>query len=477
MKYVAKNVITSIDETPTALRKKVAEKLGVSPLGLRINVIRREWRRGKTGGYMVVTVEAETNEFIHNTAFFSSDNEGEPIPETTLKRRPVVIGFGIAGAIAAYVLAQLNLKPIVIEAGESLSVRESRAREAGVGFGDGEGGRASYTGMLFSPDNLDPALRKFLAAEGITFDSTDAHQYLPPAFIKTMVKRLHMAILRKGGEVFFESKYLGTKSFLGKMSGIYYESKGVRKFIKTDRLLVANGMLDDTFYLGFSLESSIKKYQEFIYGKQTIPANLPGYFAKTFHAPKGGNRCVLITGLPRPTLLDLGTKHQSVSHAFEFTARNKNAVSYLGTQVSKEDALRIAKEAYSIDKPNSIPCTTVGDFLARKDPLKLGTTKPNDLSRVNLTCVNRLFGSNASNSLEMALPQFCRAFPYLSQRDAIIQGMILFRGVENLDAKSYASHGIFVPVVSATDSMDFAFVSSASYRAAASLCAQGRKAH
>lgn len=477
MKYIAKNIVTTPDETPTALRKKVAEKLGVSSLGLRINVIRREWRRGKTAGYMVVTVEAETNEFIHNTAFFASENEAVELPEIKLKKRPVVVGFGLAGAIAGYLLANMNLKPIILEAGQSLSVRESHAKEPGVLFHEGEGGINAYTGMLFTPENMDPSLRALLAQEGVTFESTDAHQYLPPAFIKSLVKRLHMSILRKGGEVFFESNFLGPKKFLGKMAGVIYESGGVRKTIKTDKVIITNGLLDNSFFLGFSLESSLRKFNEFIYGKAVVPASLPHYFAKSFFAPKGSHRCALITGLPHPNLLDLGTKDQTLHHAFEFSARNKNAVSFLGVEVDKTEAMRISKDAYSVCKPYSIPCTTVGDFLTRKDPLKLGTTKPFDLSRVNLTKLNALFGNAASEALEKALSQFGRAFPYLLQRDAIIQGMVLLRGSEKLDVDQLAARGFYVPVIAATDCIDFACVASSAYRASLSLCAPGRKAH
>ena len=477
MKYIAKNIITSVDETPTSLRRKVAEKLGVSPLGLRIKVIRREWRRGKTAGYLVVHVEAETNEFIHNTAFFVSDNEGTQLPETTLKRRPVVVGFGLSGAIAAYALAKMGLKPIVLEAGEPLAQREAQAKAGEPNVRKGEGGVSAYTGMLFTPDCLNPALGRLLAQEGIRFESTDAHQYLPPAFIKSMIQKLHAAIVQSGGEVLFNARFMGTRSFLGNLSAAVYEQNGARIVLKTNQIIVANGMLDNSFYLGFSLESSLRKFNEFIYGKAITPTNLPPYFAHSVYAPKASDRCVLITGLPRPCLLDIGSQKERLLHAFEFSLRNKNAVSFLGVQMNKDEATRITKEAYNVAKPHLIPCSTVGDFLTRKDPLRLGQTKPFDPTRINLTCINRLFGSNASDSLEKALSQFSRAFPYLSQRDAIIEGMVLLRGHEEGESGHSSARGIFVPTISPVDSLDFASVSSSAFAAAVKVAEQGRKAH
>ena len=114
--------------------------------------------------------------------------------------------------------------------------------------------------------------------------------------------------------------------------------------------------------------------------------------------------------------------------------------------------------------------------MARKEPLRLGTTKPLDLSRINLTRLNSLFGSRVSDSLEKGLSQFGRAFPYLLQRDAIIEGIILLRGVEGPKAEQLAPKGIFVPNFAATDCLDFSFVASASFRAAIALCTHGRKA-
>ena len=114
--------------------------------------------------------------------------------------------------------------------------------------------------------------------------------------------------------------------------------------------------------------------------------------------------------------------------------------------------------------------------MARKEPLRLGTTKPLDLSRINLTRINSLFGSHVSEALEKALPQFGRAFPYLMQRDALIQGMILLRGVEGTVPEQVSAHGIFIPICEAINCLDFAFVASAAYRAALAVCDYGRKA-
>ena len=67
MKYIAKNIPSSLNETVESLLKKVAVQLGVSVTELRIRVIKREWHPDKTGDHLVVSVEAETKDFIHNT--------------------------------------------------------------------------------------------------------------------------------------------------------------------------------------------------------------------------------------------------------------------------------------------------------------------------------------------------------------------------------------------------------------------------
>ena len=84
MKYLVPKIYVNPDDTSTTIRKKVAQKLGVSVSSLRVTVVSKQWWRGNNGGMIELCVEAETNEFIHNTAFF------QPVanPNHSRKRNP-----------------------------------------------------------------------------------------------------------------------------------------------------------------------------------------------------------------------------------------------------------------------------------------------------------------------------------------------------------------------------------------------------
>ena len=466
MKYIADKILIAPDETPSAIRKKVAQKLGVSPSSVRYTIIRRNWWRGKNGGAIEICVEAETNEFIHNTSYFPPEPQEAPAFDFRLKRSPVVVGFGLRGVIAAYILARNGLCPIVLEDGPSLNEPGSTKE-----VDSGEGGIGAKAGMLFSPALLNPQLKAILREEGITFDNADAHQVVSPAFIKSFVKKLRDIILSKGGQIIYHAKYLGTKKRFGRVHGVIFEEKGTQNFVRTDHVLICNGEYDDQFYLGFCIESSTRFFNQFVYGKAVVDPKLPTYYAESSYQSKGGSPCILMTGLGKASLKDIGSKQQRMMQVFDFSCKGNNAVSYLGVRVSKGELDKLTREGYIASKPSCVPYCTVADFLYHKTPLRLGSVKPSDTCQAQLTSLNKLYGSNISPILENALRQFGKAFPYLLQDDALVGGMIVFRGNSDPENADFLAKGLYFASNSPTKSFDFAATISAGFAASAALSA------
>ena len=140
-------------------------------------------------------------------------------------QRPVVIGFGPCGMFAALSLAQMGLKPIVIERGTTVRQRtkdtwglwrkKTLHPESNVQFGEGGAGTFS-DGKLYSQIKdprylgrkvLDELVR-FGAPEDILFA---AHPHIGTFKLVKVVEGLREEIIRLGGEVRFEQRVVDVR--------------------------------------------------------------------------------------------------------------------------------------------------------------------------------------------------------------------------------------------------------------------------
>ncbi len=134
-----------------------------------------------------------------------------------LQHRPVVVGFGPAGMFAALILAQAELKPLVLERGEDVDSRSASVEkfwehgilnpQSNVQFG--EGGAGTFSDGKLTTGIKDPRIRKVLE-EFVRFGAPDEILYKQKPHIGTdllrgVVKNLREEIKRLGGEVRFNT--------------------------------------------------------------------------------------------------------------------------------------------------------------------------------------------------------------------------------------------------------------------------------
>ncbi|MCZ8170955.1 MAG: FAD-dependent monooxygenase, partial [Brevundimonas sp.] len=161
-----------LDHEPAALEAAVLAKLGIPHEDLvRFAVFRRgNDARKKTAIKLIYTIDAVVRDEAAVLERHHGDPHVKPTPDLSYKfpvmapegwsgQRPVVIGAGPCGLMAALILAQMGLKPIIIERGKAVRDRTKdtwglwrRAvleTESNAQFGEGGAGTFS-DGKLYS---------------------------------------------------------------------------------------------------------------------------------------------------------------------------------------------------------------------------------------------------------------------------------------------------------------------------------------
>ena len=164
-----------LDHSQEALRPAIVSRLGVNDAELTsFTVFKRSYdARKKAAVVLIYTVDCELADESAVRARHAADVHVRPAPDTryrlvaqapadfyaTQRPRPIVIGFGPCGIFAALALAQMGLRPIVLERGKPVRERTKDTwglwrqgvldPESNVQFGEGGAGTFS-DGKLWS---------------------------------------------------------------------------------------------------------------------------------------------------------------------------------------------------------------------------------------------------------------------------------------------------------------------------------------
>jgi hypothetical protein len=222
-----------------ALRAAVLARLGLREAELEdFSVFRRAWdARKRSAVVLIYTVDCTLAPGIDEAAVlarFAGDHHVRPSPDTryrfvghapadfyaTPRPRPVVIGFGPCGIFAALILAQMGLRPIVLERGKAVRERTKDTwglwrqgvldPESNVQFGEGGAGTFS-DGKLWSQISDPRHLTRKVLSEFVKAGAPEEILYVAKPHIGTfrlvsMVEKMRAEIESLGGEVRFQQR-------------------------------------------------------------------------------------------------------------------------------------------------------------------------------------------------------------------------------------------------------------------------------
>ncbi len=189
-----------------------------------------------------------------------------PLEERELPRcwdggsRPVVVGMGPAGLFAALELAEMGLRPLVIERGAPVEERTADVAayhatrklntQSNVQFGEGGAGTFSDGKLTCGKNSPYTAqvLDTFVAAGAPKEILWQAKPHIGTDVLGGVVARIRERIIACGGEVRFHTQLTGVLQKSGKLTGVVLEGDGGTEEVAASAVILATGhSARDTF--------------------------------------------------------------------------------------------------------------------------------------------------------------------------------------------------------------------------------------
>jgi len=232
------------------LHDAVVARLGADAADVRaFTVFRRGYdARKKAAIVFVYTIDVELDDDAAVLARHRGDPHVRPAPDTEYRPvarapadfaargrpRPVVVGFGPCGIFAALLLAQMGLKPLVLERGRAVRERTRDTwglwrrgildPESNVQFGEGGAGTFS-DGKLWSQISDPRHLTRKVIDEFVRAGAPEEIRFVAKPHIGTfrlvgVVERMRHEIERLGGEIRFGARVVDVRIEDGAVRGL-----------------------------------------------------------------------------------------------------------------------------------------------------------------------------------------------------------------------------------------------------------------
>ncbi|OWQ84094.1 hypothetical protein CDN99_24730 [Roseateles aquatilis] len=490
-----------LDHPEEALRAAVVGRLGIDDAQLQsFTVFKRSYdARKKSAMVLIYSVDCDIGDAAAEASLLarlSGDTHVKPSPDTAYRfvghapvdffagerPRPVVIGFGPCGIFAALILAQMGLRPIVLERGKEVRERtkdtwglwrESRLDpESNVQFGEGGAGTFS-DGKLYSQISDPRFLTRKVLTEFVKAGAPEEILYVSKPHIGTfrlvsMVIKIRAEIERLGGEIRFQQKVTDLLIEPGPdgqrhVRGVTLESG---EALRADHVVIALGhSARDTFTMlhergvhmeakPFSIGYRIEHPQSIIdkarFGPNAGHPILGAADYKLVHHARNGRSVYSFCMCPGGTVVAATSEpHRVVTNGMsQYSREERNANAGIVVGITPEDYRQDGKtdgsavnpldgmafqriwesRAYELGEGDyRAPGALVGDFIKRQRSTALGGVEPSYKPGVTMTDLQQKgLGSlpgYALDAIREALPAFERQIRGFSMADAVLTGV------------------------------------------------------
>ncbi|MEO6278563.1 FAD-dependent protein [Roseateles sp.] len=479
-----------------ALRPAVLARLKLTDAELaNVHVFRRGYdARKRSDIQLVYTLDCTLSRGTDEAAVlarFAGDHQIRATPDTGYHflakvgehtgPRPVVVGFGPCGLFAALILAQMGLRPIVLERGKAVRERtqdtwglwreQKLNPESNVQFGEGGAGTFS-DGKLWSQITDPRHLTRKVLTEFVKAGAPDEILYVSKPHIGTfrlvsMIIKMRADIEALGGEIRFQQKMadlLIEDGADGKhVRGVTLESG---EQIDTTHVVIALGhSARDTFQIlhargvhmeakPFSIGYRIEHPQSLIdaarFGEHAGNEILGAADYKLVHHAKNGRAVYSFCMCPGGTVVAATSEENRVvtNGMSQYSRNERNANAGIVVGLTPEDYRQDGKRdgspvnpldgmafqrswesrAYELGGGGYLaPGSLVGDFVKRQVSKEFGDVVPSYKPGVTLTDLQQKgHGSLPTYCLEAireALPAFSRQIRSFDRPDAVLTGV------------------------------------------------------
>ncbi|MGL4766754.1 MAG: NAD(P)/FAD-dependent oxidoreductase [Formosimonas sp.] len=381
------------------------------------------------------------------------------------RERPIVVGFGPCGLFAALLLAQMGLKPIVVERGREVRQRTKdtwglwRKRElnpdSNVQFGEGGAGTFS-DGKLYSQIKDPKFYGRKVIEEFVKAGAPEEILFINKPHIGTfrlvgVIERMRAEIIALGGEVRFESRVVDILLDDGAIHGVQLADGTV---LRSQHVVLALGhsardtvqMLHERgvfmeakpFSVGFRVEHPQSIIDKARFGDYAGHPVLGAADYKLVHHASNGRSVYSFCMCPGGTVVAATSEpNRVVTNGMSQYSRNeRNANSGIVVGVDARDfpdASPLAgiefqrfweSRAFELGGGDySAPAQLLGDFVANRPSVAVGTVEPSYKPSVKWGDLNPSLPDYVIDAVREALPAFDKQIRGYKLHDAVITGV------------------------------------------------------
>lgn len=386
------------------------------------------------------------------------------------QQRPIIIGFGPCGILAALLLAQMGLKPIVLDRGQDVRQRTKDTwdlwkngkinPESNVQYGEGGAGTFS-DGKLYSQVKDRRFLSRKVLAEFVKAGAPeeiliDSKPHIGTFRLVSMVEKMRAEITALGGEIRFGHKVetihrehntddSGQITGLTLSNGETMHSRHIILAIghsarDTFEMLLEYGVYIESkpFSIGFRIEHPQSVIDKALFGDNAGNPILGAAEYHLVHHCKSGRSVYSFCMCPGGTVVAAASEEGGLvtngMSQYSRNERNANAAIVVGIDPEQDypdhvlsgiDLQRdLEKLAYKLGGGDyKAPAQLVGDFLKDKPSTELGSVIPSYQPGIHLCDLSKALPDFAIKAIREAIPVFDKKIAGYAMKDAILTGV------------------------------------------------------